>query len=549
MTVRPFRHCKQHIASIAGRYGDALSPLVVYRAAIAAGHLREDLQQMRALQPLEELHNKLKTFRPPPVPVSPPNAHPDIASDPGKGLWEKMIFMLSRADPPVDDKLKNLEGVPRGVYLFGGVGCGKTLLMDTFFDCAPLQHEEKRRVHFLEFMLEVHQRMHQLRQGHPEMGDPVPQVAFDIASSTKLLCFDEFQVTDVADALVMRRLFHLLFQSGLVMVATSNRPPRQLYQNGIQRESFLPFIDELEQRCHCYDLDSDSDYRMLAQISSGAGMYVHPLNDETRQQVESLFRGLLAGDRTCPQTIRLGGRDVEVPLAGINKKVARFTFDGLCGKPLGAEDYLGIAASFHTVLVEDVPLLTLNDINQVRRFITLVDAFYDNHVKLIISAAVAPEHLFMPEGQGSCQMSSKGARGYVPATQDEVFAFARTLSRLNEMRSHAYLIRAAAGGHLLAREAMPVILFETDSIISEKEANDLFTSYDVDASGLLELPEVHLLLQDLTERRVGHRNVMEAQVQHAFRSMDANDNGEVSRSEFLKWVNTSLANLKLTQTA
>ena len=109
MTVRPFRHCKQHIASIAGRYGDALSPLVVYRAAIAAGHLREDLQQMRALQPLEELHNKLKTFRPPPVPVSPPNAHPDIASDPGKGLWEKMIFMLSRADPPVDDKLKNLE--------------------------------------------------------------------------------------------------------------------------------------------------------------------------------------------------------------------------------------------------------------------------------------------------------------------------------------------------------------------------------------------------------------------------------------------------------
>lgn len=246
---------------------------------------------------------------------------------------------------------------------------------------------------------------------------------------------------------------------------------------------------------------------------------------------------------------RLGGRDVEVPLAGINKKVARFTFDGLCGKPLGAEDYLGIAASFHTVLVEDVPLLTLNDINQVRRFITLVDAFYDNHVKLIISAAVAPEHLFMPEGQGSCQMSSKGARGYVPATQDEVFAFARTLSRLNEMRSHAYLIRAAAGGHLLAREAMPVILFETDSIITEKEANDLFTSYDVDASGLLELPEVHLLLQDLTERRVGHRNVMEAQVQHAFRSMDANDNGEVSRSEFLKWVNTSLANLKLTQTA
>ena len=455
--------------------------------------------------------------------------------------------------------LASLGDVPRGVYMYGGVGCGKSLLMDTFFDCVPLAMGRKRRVHFHEFMLEVHRRFHELRQASPEMGDPMPYVAYDISAATSLLCFDEFQVTDVADALVMRRLFRYLFAHGLVMVATSNRKPTELYKNGIQRDSFLPFIADLEERCLAHDLASGTDYRTLHAISAGGGTYMTPLSAETAANIDALFGRLTKGGPAPAQTLRLRGRELQVPAAA--NSVARFTFNELCGRPLGAEDYLGIASAFHTVIVEDVPALSLNEINQVRRLITMVDAFYDQHVRLILSAAEPAERLFVADRAGKGKEAADqpldrhgdllGTSKYVPSAQDEVFAFDRTLSRLREMQSHAYLVRAAtegAGGHaLFSFNRVPVMLYETGSALSPSEARELFTSYDVDASGALEPPEIRLLLQDLCERRRGHRNVSDEELEQAFGEMDTDGNGDVSLSEFTDYLtNRALSNVNVT---
>jgi len=435
------------------------------------------------------------------------------------------------AEPTLD----GLEGVPVGLYMYGGVGVGKSLLMDTFFEVAPVEPSHKSRLHFHEFMLDVHKRMHELRQANPELGDPMPYIAYDIAATTQLLCFDEFQVTDVADALVMRRLFRWLFAHGLVMVATSNREPSDLYLNGIQRTSFLPFIDDLKQRCYAHDLQSGTDYRTLNAIDAHGGTYMHPLDAATRARADELFRRLTKGGQASPQTLQLRGRTLRVPAAG--NSVARFTFSELCGRPLGAEDYLGIATAFHTVVVEEVPQLSLNDINQVRRLITMIDAFYDQHVRLILTAAVGEDDLFTAETGGP---------------QDEVFAFDRTLSRLREMRSHAYLVRAASGGFgghaLFGTNRVPVLLYETSSAISEADAAMLFTSYDVDASGMLERPEVRLLLQDLTERRRGHRNVPEEELEHALAQMDTDGDGEISMAEFSAYIKNGLKNVNVSST-
>lgn len=569
------------------------SPGQVYQSKIETGELKPDACQLAALEHLDRLYSEMEgwTPLPPPPPPPPPKTKEwrgpkfdaygqpigggamytgvdNKASDGGGGGFFSAISSFfgggggakgsssSDAEPTLD----GLEAVPRGVYMHGGVGCGKSLLMDTFFDCAPLDPSLKRRVHFHEFMLEVHKRIHELRQASPEMGDPMPYVAYDISSSTKLLCFDEFQVTDVADALVMRRLFRMLFSHGLVMVATSNRIPSDLYKNGIQRDSFLPFIDDLNARCHAHDLASGTDYRTLAVVASNTGgTYMHPLNGETAQQADELFRRLTKGDRTAPQTLKLRGRELHVPAAA--HAVARFTFDELCGRPLGAEDYLGIATAFHTVLVEEVPPLSLNEINQVRRLITMVDAFYDNHVRLILTAAVPADELFAPSrgGAGGDAIDPSlekhgdllGTAKYVPDAQDEVFAFDRTLSRLREMQTHAYLVRAAtqgSGGHALFSEnRVPVLLYEAGTAVSAAEARELFTAYDVDASGALERVEVRLLLQDLTERRRGHRNVSDEELDLAMGEMDVDGNGDVSVHEFVDFLTArSLSNVAVT---
>ena len=524
-------------------------PSHIYREGIEAGELRADDRQAAALEHLDRLYHEMCDYRPAAV-----KKPPSSADSGGGGFFASMSSLLggagssgsgsagSKTDGANEPSLDAVEDVPLGLYMYGGVGVGKSLLMDTFFEVAPIDPSRKRRLHFHEFMLEVHQRLHEWRQKNADSGDPLPHIAADIAASTQLLCFDEFQVTDVADAMVMRRLFRTLFSEGLIMVATSNRKPTDLYLNGIQRASFLPFIDDLQQRCHAHDLASGTDYRTINALDASGGTYMHPLDEATRARAQDLFVRLTKGSSTA-QTLKLRGRTLEVPSAGNN--VARFTFGELCGRPLGAEDYLGIASAFHTVLVEEVPPLSLNEINQVRRLITMVDAFYDQHVRLILTAALPEDELFVADRSAGAKVST--------AAQDEVFAFDRTLSRLREMRSHAYLVRAASagmGGHALFNtNRVPVLLYESESVMSEAEASQLFTSYDVDASGALERPEIKLLLQDLCERRRGHRNVSEEEVEHAYEQMDSDGNGEVNLYEFTAYLTkASLSNVRLLPT-
>ena len=538
-------------------------PLDVYVAAVQSGALREDAHQLAALEKLQRLHHELAAYEPPPPPPPPPpptkgewkgpqfdeygqpvgggTMYTGVSNDgggSGGGSWFGRLFGGGAAAAPAAAPPRDLSSVsaPRGVYMHGGVGCGKSLMMDSFFECCPVPAARKRRLHFNEFMLEVHKRMHEWRVASPQAGDPLPYIAHDIGSATQLLCFDEFQVTDVADALVMRRLFAQLFSMGLTMVATSNRPPAQLYLNGIQRDSFVPFIHDLEARCEVHDLASKTDYRMVATVSAGARTYMHPLGAQTDAEMDALFAALAKGGRVAPQTLRLRGRDLHVPRAAVGAEVARFSFDQLCGAALGAEDYLGVASAYHTVFVDGVPAMDLSHINQVRRFITLVDALYDKQVKLVLSAAAPPEALFSPDGAAGGVNDPKGdligTAAYVPDSKDEVFAFGRTVSRLNEMQSHDYLIKAQTDHARAEKNAL--LLFESQSLLSSAEAQELFARYDVDASGVLERPEVRLLLQDLSERRTGHRNVLEEQVDHAFATMDGDGDGEVSREEFVR---------------
>jgi len=233
-----------------------------------------------------------------------------------------------------------------------------------------------------------------------------------------------------------------------------------------------------------------------------------------------------------------------VPAAGRSTAVARFSFEELCGRPLGAADYLGIAAAFHTVFVTDIPRFTLNDINQVRRFITLVDALYDKSVKLVASAAAPPEDLFIIDADSDARIhvgDRTGAAAHDPSggSKDEIFAFGRTISRLKEMQSHEYLVRAYLDqaqrtGEVSAAESLE--LYESSDGMSEQEAIQLFKAYDVDASGQLELPEVELLLGDLCERRTGHRHVAAELLAEALRDMDCEDTGGVSRGAFLAYI-------------
>ena len=300
---------------------------------------------------------------------------------------------------------------PVGVYLYGGVGTGKSLMMGLFFDTAPIR--AKRRVHFHQFLQEIQARITAERAKSER--DPLPRVAKAIAKETRLLCFDELQVTDVGDAMILGRLFTGLFQAGVVMVATSNRHPDDLYKNGINRQLFLPFIDQLKARMAVFELDSGRDYRL--ERLEAAPVYYAPLGADADAAMDAAFDRLTLGAhaRTCKITIK--GRSLEIPREAAG--VARFTFAELCDRPLGPADYLALAERFHTLMIDRAPLLTPGKRDQAKRFATLIDTLYEVKTKLVMSAAAEPQSLY-PEG-------------------DYAFEFQRTASRLMEMRSHDYL--------------------------------------------------------------------------------------------------------------
>jgi cell division protein ZapE len=370
------------------------SPLEQYRALSETGELKPDDAQWRAAAAFDALHRRLKTYRP----------------------RKRRLFGVGTGDPNNEVK---------GIYLFGDVGRGKSFLMDLFFAGASLT--KKRRVHFNAFMAETHQRIHEWRmlsederETRPDFvrdagDDPIAPVAKRIAAEATLLAFDEFQVTDVADAMILGRLFEKLFELGVVIVATSNTAPQRLYERGLNRGLFLPFIAMIEDKMQIIELNGRRDYRL--ERMDGLNVYIAPLTPESDAAMDAAWLRLTGAKRGVPTTMTILQRKLVIPQTA--NGLARFTFDALCREPLGAADYLALAKAFHTILIDRIPLLGSEDRNAARRFTLLVDTLYDERVKLVCSAAAEPSELC-----SKCE---------------DADWFKRTASRLIEMQGAHYL--------------------------------------------------------------------------------------------------------------
>ena len=370
-------------------------PLFAYRDMRRAGALQADQMQELAVEKFQSLHNGLKGY------------------DPTAGMtgWKARLGLARRiADPPM------------GLYIYGGVGRGKSMLMDLFFDKSVVEH--KRRVHFHEFMIEVQEKLHQWRkqEKNAREDDPIVPIADEIAEAAWLLCFDEFHVVDIADAMILGRLFEALFARGVVVVATSNFAPDMLYKDGLNRELFLPFIDLIKEKLDVLHLASPTDYRherlMHMQV------YLSPLGAETTAALERDFAELTEGAIAGSDALEVKGRTLPVSRAA--RGVAWFTFDELCGRPLGAGDYIAVAERYHTIVLDGVPQLPEARRNEAKRFMLLIDELYEHKANLVMGADVSPAELYT-EGR-------------------HAFEFERTVSRLMEMQSEEYLDAPHGGG-------------------------------------------------------------------------------------------------------
>ena len=348
----------------------------IYDARVHAGQLHADAAQRALLPLLEEVRRGVEAAQP----------------AGRKGLFAR----FSKAAPePV-----------KGIYLWGGVGRGKSMLMDLFFATVDAP---KRRAHFHEFMQEVQVALHEVRKTN--VRDALVPVAEDVAANIRLLCFDEMQITDIADAMIVGRLFEMLFARGVTIVTTSNRVPEDLYKNGLNRQLFLPFIDILRDKLDVQEIVSETDYRQ--NRLEGAQVYFTPIGRDATQTMNRLWDELTGHDEVSRLVLTVKKREVVIP--HFHNGVGRASFWDLCGQMLGAGDYLAIADALRVLLLDDIPLLSATNFNEAKRFVTLIDALYEAKVRLICSAADTPERLYV-EGEGS-------------------FEFERTASRLREMQS------------------------------------------------------------------------------------------------------------------
>ncbi|KII95035.1 hypothetical protein PLICRDRAFT_693312 [Plicaturopsis crispa FD-325 SS-3] len=418
------------------------SPLKRYHGLINSGAIRGDEHQTRIIQKLQNLHDQLKAYEPPPIPSKPDQ----------NGIFSR-LFSRAAPTPALD-----VASVPRGLYLYGDVGTGKTMLMDMFYQTLPPSIKRKRRVHFHAFMIDVHKRVHAVNVSRGYVGgDQVLEVARQLAADAYILCFDEFQVTDISDAMILKRLIGSLLDFGVVCVFTSNRHPDELYKNGIQRSSFIPTIELLKTRFDVTDLDSGTDYRRIPRALSN--VYYSPLNEETRAEIDKLFTSF-TDDPADPvvhnHALHFWGRKLLVPES--TSKVARFTFHDLCENALSAADYLEVTKTYETLFVTDVPKMGYGEKDMARRFITFIDACYESKTKLFVSSEVPIFKIFADDQHGSrpvshhmrSMMDDLGLPSDVVGSStlftmdEEVFAFARACSRLIEMGSQEWA--ATAGG-------------------------------------------------------------------------------------------------------
>jgi cell division protein ZapE len=364
-----------------------------YAHLVASGEIAEDEAQLKVVAALDRLTEEIRTKR--------------LQRKSSALGW---LFAKNRA----------AQEAVKGLYVHGGVGRGKTMLMDMFFDLVPVRR--KRRVHFNAFMADAHDRIQKQRQarkdGLTKEDDPIPPVARALAEEAWVLCFDEFSVTDIADAMILSRLFSALFANGVVLVATSNVAPDDLYRDGLNRQLFLPFIAMLKRHAEVMALVSPTDYRM--EKLNRIPVYMTPLSAETDRRMDEAWAVVTHGRDVAPETLTVKGRQVTVPLAAA--RAARFSFADLCDAPLGARDYLAIAGKFDTIFIDRVPVLDQTRRNPAKRFILLVDTLYDSHIRTVVSAEAPPDQLYA------------GRAGVT-----EAFEFDRTVSRLIEMQSREWL--------------------------------------------------------------------------------------------------------------
>ncbi|XP_059083739.1 putative ATPase N2B [Tigriopus californicus] len=420
------------------------TPQTVYQSRLATGELTVDPHQATVITHFQRLHEQLRHY------------DPDLVGGSRAAFLPTWLWGSGASS-------SHEVTIPAGVYLWGTVGGGKTMLMDLFYETVEYMDGRKSRVHYHDFMLEVHSLMHEVKKSAPPRDisrwdtyqpfDPIPPVGQAILSRVTLLCLDEFQVTDIADAMILKHLFSYLFAHGLVLVATSNRPPNDLYKNGLQRSNFVPFIEILKRKAEVVSLDPGIDYRRQA-MGGGEHLYFISSDPTTDEQLNVNFKFMAAKetDDVRSRVIRIKGRDV--PFQKTCGRILDCDFDELCGRALWTNDYIKITQVFHTVYIRNIPILTRKLRSEARRFITLIDTLYDHRIRVIASGEVNYWELFQPEEAseqdrldenrmlvddlGIKAADSGSMDASVFSGEEELFAFDRTVSRMTEMQTKDY---------------------------------------------------------------------------------------------------------------